>query len=224
MSIAAAAALMAWIVTDDWLPAASIFTLGAIWAFLRAREGPPVLALAMSLQWVQVTIGLFYVEVTRRPLPTTLASEYRPMVAIGLACVGVLAAGLWCGQRVVDRFGPAERRRPEAALTCTMLQWAYGIAVAGFGVVHESAWSYPTITQAIIAMTYVRLGLLYLLLRQLVQTCRWHFVALLLCFEVALGFTGFYAGFREPLVMAALALLEIFDRRDIRHWVALATL
>jgi len=36
--------------------------------------------------------------------------------------------------------------------------------------------------------------------------------------EVALGFTGYFAGFREPLIMAAIAMFEIFNRRDIRHW------
>jgi len=35
---------------------------------------------------------------------------------------------------------------------------------------------------------------------------------------VAMGFTGYFAGFREPLVMAAIAVFEVFNRRDIRHW------
>jgi hypothetical protein len=36
-----------------------------------------------------------------------------------------------------------------------------------------------------------------------------------------LGITGFFAGFREPIVLAVLAMLEVFDRRNVRHWFAL---
>src|SRR5439155_1449967 len=42
--------------------------------------------------------------------------------------------------------------------------------------------------------------------------------------EVALGFTGFFAGFREPLVLAVVALTEVFDRRRASHWLSVAVL
>ena len=45
-----------------------------------------------------------------------------------------------------------------------------------------------------------------------------------LLLEIGLGFTGFHAGFREPLIMAVLAFLERFDRRNVRHWVSLGVL
>jgi hypothetical protein len=41
--------------------------------------------------------------------------------------------------------------------------------------------------------------------------------------EIVLGITGFFAGFREPVVLAAIAMLEIFDRQNMRHWLALAS-
>jgi hypothetical protein len=39
-----------------------------------------------------------------------------------------------------------------------------------------------------------------------------------------LGFLGFFAGFREPLVLAAIALVAVFERRKLQHWVALGVL
>jgi hypothetical protein len=42
--------------------------------------------------------------------------------------------------------------------------------------------------------------------------------------EVAVGFTGYFAGFREPVVMGAIAVFEVFDRRDVRHWAFAALL
>jgi hypothetical protein len=224
MIVSIAAAFTAWVVTDDWLIAGAVFVLGLIWSALRAAEGPPVLALAMSLQWVQVTIGLFYGYATGRTLEATLMSDYRPMVAIGLGCIVALVLGLSGGTRLIERLGPPRGERPDHALSFTTVLVCYGLAVAVVGGVHQVAWNYPSITQAIIALTYIHLGLLYLVLRRLVQTGRWIVIALVLGFEVALGLTGFYAGFREPLIMAVLASLEIFDRRDLRHWATVGVL
>jgi hypothetical protein len=106
VKLATLAALIGWLATDEWLVGASILVLGVIWIAIRAREGPPVLALAVTLQWIQVTIGLFYVELTGRPLEATLSSDYRPMVAIGLGCIAALVGGLWCGQTWAARLDP----------------------------------------------------------------------------------------------------------------------
>jgi len=34
--------------------------------------------------------------------------------------------------------------------------------------------------------------------------------------------TGFFAGFREPMVLAAMATMEVFDKRNVRHWAAMS--
>jgi hypothetical protein len=49
-------------------------------------------------------------------------------------------------------------------------------------------------------------------------------VLLLLAFEVVLGFTGYFSGFKEPMLLAALAMLEAFDTRRTSHWVFGGTL
>src|SRR4029077_9965688 len=46
----------------------------------------------------------------------------------------------------------------------------------------------------------------------------------LLAGETALGFTGYFAGFREPMMMAAVALGGGLDRRRGRHWTMLGLL
>src|SRR4051812_11247465 len=143
MIISAAAALAVWLITADPLSAVSIFVLGLIWSVLPEREGPPVLAMALTLQWIQVTIGMFYVGLTGRPLEATLRSDYRPMVAIGLGCIVALLAGLWCGQRWVDRLGPPTGERPQDALAFKTLGISYAAAVAVVGAVQQLAWSFP---------------------------------------------------------------------------------
>jgi hypothetical protein len=222
--VAVVAALVAWLASADWLVGASVLVLALSWIILRADEGPPVLALAVTLQWVTVSVGLFYVNITGRPLEATLFSDYRPMVLIGLTCLVALSAGLYVGRRLVDRRRRPVGIRPDYALTFKTLVFCYAGASAVVGAVHQVAWQYPSITQAIIALTYLRLGLLYLVLRRLVANDRWLIVAGVLVLEVGLGVTGFYAGFREPLIMAVLAYLERFDRRRLRHWVTVGAL
>jgi hypothetical protein len=222
--LALVAGLAAWLVSGDWLLALCTFMLALGWVLLPAEEGPPVLALAYTLQWITVCIGLYYVAITGRPLQATLGSNYEPMVLIGLGTLFALMMGLLFGQALIRRLNPLEGVRPAYALTFKSLVLTYGVATALAGFIHEFAWSYPSITQAIIAVSFLRLGLLYLVLRRLVTDDRWGVMAGVLALEVALGVTGFHAGFREPLIMAVLAFLERFERRNIRHWVSLGVL
>lgn len=224
MKIVAAAVLLAWFVSGDPLIMASVLVLGLIWTVVRTQEGPPVIALALSFQWLSVTVGLFYVAITGRPLEATIKSDYRPMVAIGLGCVLGLTAGVYAGRRLIDRLGPPTDARPEHAWSLNSMLVVYAISVAVFGTVIRMAWDFPSITQAIIALAYIRLALLYLVLRRLVHMGRWLWMAGLVGVEIVIGISGFYAGFREPLMMASLALLEVFDRRSVRHWTTAAVL
>lgn len=210
--------------TDDWVMAAAVCVLAMIWGLVRNEEGPPVLQLALTLQWVQVTIGLFYVYWTGRPLEATLRSDYRPMVLIGLGCVTTLVAGVILGLYLINRLKPVTGLRPDHALSFKTLVACYAVGVAVIGAMNQFAWQYPSFTQAIIAVSYARLGLLYLILRRLVKSGQWPLFAAILALEVVLGITGFYAGFREPLIMAVLASLEVFDRRSARQWILVGVL
>jgi hypothetical protein len=81
---------------------------------------------------------------------------------------------------------------------------------------------YPSLRQIIVSFDTARLGILFLILRRLCSpTPRWGLLALVVSGEVVLGITGFFAGFREPVVLAVLAVLEIFDRRNKKHWLAI---
>src|SRR5947209_8556161 len=88
------AGLVGWIAFGDWLAGAACAVLALCWVLLPAEEGPPVLALAATMQWTSVCIGFFYVLVTGRPLEATLRSDYRTMVMLGLGCVLALVVGL----------------------------------------------------------------------------------------------------------------------------------
>jgi hypothetical protein len=64
---------------------------------------------------------------------------------------------------------------------------------------------------------------LFLILRRLCSPPpRFGLVGAVVALEIVLGITGFFAGFREPIVLAVLAILEVFERKNVRHWFALA--
>jgi hypothetical protein len=102
--------------------------------------------------------------------------------------------------------------------------WAYLIATAGSGTLTKLAWDIPQLTQPLLVLSLLRYSVFYLLVRRFVfPRFRWQLVAVLLIFEVLVGFSGYFAGFREAEVLVFMAILEILQPRRVRHWVALAT-
>ena len=205
-----------------WLAGAAVATLIAIWYLLRREddEGPPVLALAMTIQWLQVTAGVFYTGLTGRALSATDAPDTDRMVLIGLGCVMALTMGLWVGARQVRERMPKPANAPNELVGWRLLVGLYVGALVGTGVMQQLAWSYPTLTQAIFALSFTHLAILFLMLRRLTRpVLRPELIVPLLALEVALGFTGYFSNFKEPLLLAGLAMLETFDTRRVQHWV-----
>ena len=211
--------------TGYWSAGLAVAVLLLIWALLSTAEGPPVLALALTYQWMQVTIGLFYSTLTGEELEAMYQTDWQRMMLIGLGWVTCLAAAMFYGIVLTrQRIAPSPDA-PVRAVSAKVLYIAYGASLLLTGVVQELAWKYPMFTQAILAITFTHLGLLFVLTRRFTRpSFQWQKLAMLMAIEVAVGFTGYFAGFREPIIMAGIAILEVFDRRDVRHWAFAAML
>lgn len=215
------APFVGWIVAQDWIGGLAALLLWAIWYFLPPIEGPPVHSLALTFQWLQVALGLYYWGVFHRPLETITQSDYRVMVLLGLGCVAALWLALVISLGAERRLARYELERPAVAVRLQTLLSAYLVLVGAMGFIHAVAWRLPLLTQGILALSFLRLVCLYLLFRRLsTGRIEWGKLGPLLAFEMLLGFTGFFAGFREPLMLFALALFERFDARRMRHWAA----
>ena len=223
MLIRAALVVIAVYATGEWVAGAAVAALLLVWWLLSSAEGPPVLALAVTYQWVQVSVGIFYSALIGEPLEAMVKSDWRTMMLIGLGCVVTLAVALSVGLVFARNRLPVPEARPQLAFSPTILYAAYGVSLLVTGVVQELAWNYPSITQAILALNFSHLALVFLLARRFTRPVfAWEKLAALMALEVALGFTGYFANFREPLLMGSIAVVEIFDRRDSRHWVFFA--
>lgn len=206
--------------TGDGLIGASIVALWLIWKLTETDDGMFVLPMALTFQWVQATLGLFYLEFFGRSVDAIDRSDYRPMVMIGLGCCMALAIGVFLGMRLIKRPSPGEHR-PEFAFSFKLVVVAYIVTIILEGGLNTVVRDFPSLRQIVVNFDQGRLAILYLLLRRFYHPVpRWGLIAGVVGFEVVLGITGFFAGFREPLVLAGLGMLEIFDRRNVRHWVA----
>jgi hypothetical protein len=222
----AVAALAAYFV-DDWIAAAAIGVLWVAWAYIHDDHGLPILAMALTFQWVQVTCGIWYHAISGRPVRTMELSDYRPMVLIGLGCVFALACGLHAGMTLIRRTRHGQARTTLAPMPVGWvgLVAAYLAAFALQGAVTQLAYQFPDFTQAILTFRFVHLALLFLILRRLSRPKpRWHWIALVMTLEIVLGITGYFAGYREPIVMAIIALFEVFNPRRVQQWIGLSAI
>jgi hypothetical protein len=208
-------------VCDDWLAAASVVTLWICVKLVSTHDRMFVLPVALAFHWSQCTLGVFYKPLTGREVQAHYASNYRPMVLIGLGCCLALAFGIKLGFALRKPLDPNERR-PEVAFGFAPLLLAYIGSIFIEGSLLTIAPDYTSFRQLITTLDTARLGILYLVLRRFcAPPAKWGLFTAVVATEVVLGITGFFAGFREPLVLAVLATLEIFDRHNSRHWAVL---
>jgi hypothetical protein len=214
--------VMGGVYADDWLISASILVLWLIWKLTMTRDGLFVVSMALTFQWVQSTIGLFYLDFFGRQVDAIQHSDWRPMVMLGLGSCLALAIGIWLGLRLV-KPPPADEERPEFAFSFQLLVIIYVVTVILEGGLNTVVHEFPTLRQIVANFDEARLAVLYLLLRRFYRPVpQWGRIAAVVGFEVTMGITGFFAGFREPLVLTGLAMLEVFDHRNARHWAAAA--
>jgi len=205
--------------TGYWIAGLAVAVILLVWALLGRSEGPPVLAIALTYQWMQVTIGIFYSSATGVELEAFYATDWQRMVLVGLGWITLLAVSIFYGMVLTRRRVTPSQDAPANAVNNKILYVAYAASLFMTGIVQEIAWNYSAFTQAILAITYIHLGLLFVMTRRFTHPVfQWQKLAALMALEVAIGFTGYFAGFREPLIMGAIAVFEVFNRRDVRHW------
>jgi hypothetical protein len=208
-------------VCDDWLGTAAIVALWIAVKLVWTEDRMFVMPLALTFQWAQVALGVLYKGFSGREVQAHYASNYRPMVWMGLGCCIALAGGIKLGYMLRKPPDPNERR-PEVAFGFAPLMIAYVVSIFVEGSILAVAPDYTSFRQLITTLDTARLGILFLVFRRFCATPpRWGLLLGVLAFEIVLGITGFFAGFREPIILAVLATLEVFDRRNSRHWVFL---
>jgi hypothetical protein len=92
------AALLFSLLAHDWIAGLAVVVLFVGWHYLsNVEDGPPVLAIAFSTQWLQVNSAVFYEALFGRRIDAMDYTDYRPMVLISLGCLVALLIGLRVG-------------------------------------------------------------------------------------------------------------------------------
>jgi hypothetical protein len=107
--------------TGYWIAGLAVAVLLLIWGLLSTAEGPPVLALALTYQWMQVTIGIFYSVLTGEELEAMYQTDWQRMVLIGLGwvtCLAPASCSLGGGSRR-SRMRRCARCRPRSSTSAT---------------------------------------------------------------------------------------------------------
>ncbi len=208
----------------DWIAAPALLLLWAIWRYLPCPLGPPVLQLALTFQWLQVFIGVYYFQIFGRESITT-SSGYRDMVLLGLVSLAALFAGLFIGSRQPSQAQQNPVRGELFSLDLRVLLLTYVVAVFASGILTSIAWSIPRVAQGLLALSWFRFALLFMLYRRLVPPRPiWGLFATLMAIELVLGFAGYFAGFKTTLMLGILAVVERFEPRNKSSWLAIGVL
>jgi hypothetical protein len=218
-----AAAAVAYFWTGQLMASAAVVLVAAAWAWAPRADGPPVIAIALSFHITQITIGYFYEPWSQSVLMPYSARRLDDMIGLSLLGVAAMLAGLYIGARPVW-FAARQGGPPAIPLKLTTLLLVYVAFVLGSDLLRRIAADMPALTQPLFALLYLRLGVLYLVLRRLVSAGQWGLAATLLTMEIVVGATGFFSVFKEPLLIAIITLSEQFDARRSGHWLAVAGL
>jgi hypothetical protein len=217
-----AASLLVGAAARDPIVGLGTLVLIVAWVVLgRKQPGPPVLALAFSYQWLQVMAAPLYRGFTGRAISDMRGCDWTPMVLIGLGSLSSLLIGITLGVALLGQKSVRERvGETEGSLGRAVPLGYFALTVLS-GPLKEIAFTHSEVAQILMTIVMARLGFLFLLFRRLAAPpVRPIPMALLLLFEVLLGFAGFFATFREAFMMAILAIVERFDRRRGAHWIA----
>lgn len=203
--------LMAPMAVDPLLVAGCGACLALIGAILLAPGAPPVFALVVGYQWVQVAIATLYANAMGEgledlyPIGDVVRATAYGLLAIAAA---VLALGLlaWRFPTRVDAIGDALRRMSVLRLfQCYAVIALLGLPLERVvGVGGQAA-------QLVQALVDLRWALMFLLVATtLLQRRGGLWAAAVVLVELAVGLAGFFAGFAEPLMLALLAFLSVF--------------
>jgi hypothetical protein len=212
-----------WNLSGELIAVAAMVLLWAFWRFLPIDEGPPGLPFSCSFHLAQIVIGVFYFGVTNRDLQPMLASQYERMMWLAVLSLAAIAGGFLMGNHFLRRHRPPPPRVALEISTKHMLM-AYVATVLGYDTIFRFAFEVPLFTEAVLALLTVQNGLLYLILRRLFLANRPYLAVALVLIEVARGFTGFYSEFKDPVLLAMVAAVEVFRPRRPAQWLLLASL
>jgi hypothetical protein len=213
-----AGAILGLTTANPWLTAEAFVALMLIVIVAWRTDEPPALLFIGSMQWMAAAIALLRADYEGRELWTYSRSAHiDEATALSLAAVTVFVVGvrLGFGRPVLPIEGPATMT--SGISNRLLMLWLGSIpAIAALRFLDVGGFS-----QAIRALVQAKWVIVLLLFMVLIRRrAAWPYVLGVLVAEVGLGFLSFFAGFKTPFFLLAIAFLGA--QRQFRLSVALS--
>jgi hypothetical protein len=193
-------------------PALSLLAIAVIPVLFRLlwRPGePPVLLFAIGVQWLQVTMVLWYADFTGIGLLAAFGGPQLPLaVFLGLIGLTILAGGarLGMGESRLSDVRLVEEEAESANLTTLFI--LYSITFFLVSALLIVARSIPALTQLLIAAFSIKWMLLFALLYVGIHTLRgWSLMLAALSLEFLSGLLSYFSGFKSAFFVLIVVLL-----------------
>ena len=221
-----------WIVMIVFIAALSLFSMNAYLTFAALvclplfasslwRIGePPILFFAVSFQWLQASAKIFDANIRGLTLQDYYVG-WRIDDAIWLNLIGlvVLSIGTRVSLRHFDRDKSIDLAREVASMSIQKIWYAY-LAFVLFSLLAQNyIWIFPRLSQIMLALLNFKWVLFFLLAMVVLgqrQKLQWLLLAILI--ELLIGFTGFFAGFKQVffvLVLVYLTYIKVYTKKVI---------
>jgi hypothetical protein len=176
---------------------------------------PPSLLLVAGAQLCQVATPLIYANVIGAPLQTVSQhiGDLTTATWFGLAAMACLTVGMWLGQL-------GQKRKSPALLQAEILTWTpeeafrFCLVTLGIATVCDllAAVFEPT-RQLFLALDGLQwLGIFVLTCVCVGQWRGFKYLLLVVGFQVVIGFTGFFSGYKYVFVVALVGILSVRRR------------
>jgi len=210
-------------ITQEWLVAVELATLGIGLWLLAPLTRYPLLPVAVVAEWVAVTSGPLYLSFTGRRIPELRGFDPSLVVTVGCAALVAQFIGLRIGFRLGSR---PDSPKVSAELPPLPMVWLLGLYVAMsllHGVSLRFGMQILAVAQIVLAVDAFRLVVLFVLVSRLLQRPNGGLAVALIAFiEVVVVPFGWMADFLPALVLLAAAVFSHLRLAGMtpRRWLA----
>lgn len=216
-------AIFSWYTPNPLLTTASVMALPIYASLLWVRGEPPVLFFIVIYQWLEVTLEVFYANVLRLPIEEiTGIPEVGKAVMLGLAALLALALGMRLAMSRLRIFEGVKMREEAARFSPRRLWTAYLVAFPTSLLLTQWAYKFPSFTQLLLALTYFKWLIFFLLAFTVLQTRKQKaYLASAVLLETILGFTGYFSKFTYVFFLLIIVSVTVGYRMNIRNFLRL---
>jgi hypothetical protein len=199
----------------------------AVW-LLGGKKAYHVLLWLIGISWLQVIGDVIAADLKGEIIFSGWLGAYRAKaIVFSLCAIMVLAFGMRVGMRLRARpFLPVVHRSStvsagnERSLSFNKIVFCYFVSLVLVRVLGVFAYITPALSQPLLALTVIKFVIIYLIAARVFESERGYiWLILVLFFEIAIGLTGYFSGYKEAFFIMLIAMVSSRRMPSIRVWV-----